>query len=228
MAVSASQLALLFVVLPLDGLRKAAERVDITPPDRKLNVDEQKRVLTDAFMAKMQAGTLKQERPPLAISPEAMWATCKRLSPPPLKTTVGVLPVASKALLLAVKAHFEEKLLPVIQELGAPLKAICAGKATSFTKSAEKSGFAKRWRNRYGLVEFGYTHMLRVYVDNSATPDYKAREQTALAIEEYLFTLLADHFGTDIVAFSAEPGRQSKKTSPEWQAMVYIALKLEQ
>lgn len=221
-AISEAQIVVFFSILSLDGLRKAAELSAIPAPDRQLSQSEQKAALTTAFMEKLRSGTLAKVKPPLAISTDAMWATCKALSPPPLKFGPDDVPVFNAD---AVTAHFEQQLVPVIAALG-PLQAICAGKASSDTATAERSGLSARWRGRYGLADHAYTHMMRFYVDGSASTDYRAREVIALAIEEKLFSLLKTRF-PDIVSFSNEPGRVLKLTpKPGWQVMVYLALKV--
>lgn len=216
-------------LFPLDGLRKAAEKID--SPDINLPLRDslpaiQHGQLIDAFMAALTNDSFSH-RKTLAIAPQLMWEECHAGGLPFIIGGPDALPLSED-----MKAGVRVRLLAALESF--PLDkilGICPGKVSSGTKRAEESGYLKRWRDRYGKAEQSYTHMRRIYRDATSSHDYKAREKTALEVEEFLFQCLRDMLGKErehLLQFSDEPGRTLKSNvdrNPGWGVFVYLAIK---
>jgi hypothetical protein len=213
---------------PLDGLRKAAQTFNLPTPSRKCPQEEQKKHLVAAMIEGLLDDSLGKNK--AKVDTETMWESCKNESEPPVRISGDdELPLA---MVVDMKRDIAMRITRIIEKLGGvdQIQAMCAGKVSSATKKAEKSGFCNRWRDRYGTPEYAYTGMRRLYVDESASDHYKAREALALEVEQHAFEVIRRLFGhraDGVVYFSNEAGRQStgKTFGPQWKVAVYLAFK---
>lgn len=215
-------------LFPLDGLRKAAETGALAMPDRALSSALQKQALIAAFMDGLASDSLARRK--LPVDTASMWGECAIASAVPLKMTGALVPV----LTADVKRDMTARITAAVHALGAldAVTGLCAGKATAATACAEKSALTKRWADRYGKPSVAYTGMRRLYVDETTSIDYNAREAVALAVEAHAFGVIRNLLGARaaaVVQFSDEPGRQStgKKYGPQWKCFVYLAFKID-
>lgn len=214
---------------PLDGLRKAAETYGLAVPLRKLAPGAQMTQLIAALSAGLLAKTLAYAKP--GVDSEPMWEECRQYAGtvPMLRAQVDPTFTFGATERVALAKRIES----IVQDMGGvdALAGICAGKASSETRTPEKSAYMSRWATRYGRKSTGYTHMRRLFADTTGNPDYAARETTALAIEEHAFSVLRHMLGAthkDKLGFSNEPGRaiqKDKSRKPEWGIFVYLAIK---
>lgn len=216
-------------LFPLDGLRKAAEKIDspdIKIPERQTSIIKQHGELVEAFLAGLANDTLGT-RVTLTISPDDMWPECHQ-SGTPVTLTGEAVPVLDDDLKDQIRSKVTEYLRPFDKQ---SLQGVCAGKVSSQTRTAEESAYKKRWRDRYGKAEFEYTYMRRVYKDNTTSHDYKAREAVALEVEQFVFNVLRTYHRKPLehlVGFSEETGRTLKSNvdrKPEWGMFVYLVIK---
>lgn len=229
--ISLARVRAMLELFPLDGLRKAAEKVDspdVTIPKRETSTMKQHQELVDAFMTALERDTLGN-RATLSRSPDDMWNECYN-SGIPVEVVGPDVPVLNTDL----KKQIHEKVMTYIKPFHkCNIQKICAGKVSAATRNAEQSAYKKRWRDRYGKKEHDYTYMRRIYRDKTTSHDYKAREQVALSIEQYVFEILREYLGIGddagtIIGFSDEPGRTLKSNvdrNPEWGMFVYLAIK---
>lgn len=215
-------------LFPLDGLRKAAQTFNLTVPTRDGVKTDQKKTLIDAIIEGLKQNTLTHSKE--KVDTEKMWTECKEASEPPVRITGETVPSLDALLKMMVAVKVEKE----IQNLGGidNIECICAGKVSATTAEAEKSGLSKRWRDRYGTPEYNYTGMRRLYVDETTSTDFKARDLLALAVEQHAFEVIKRLFGHragTTMQFSEEPGRQStgKTYGPQWKVFVYLAVKVK-
>jgi hypothetical protein len=133
-----------------------------------------------------------------------------------------------------LKSEVANRLETYLNELESQhvILAVCAGKASSATRTPEKSALCGRWTTRYGTDRYQYTGLRRLYADTGACTDYKTREAVALQVETHVFELLRARYkkkeDADKVAFSTEEGRKNMGAThgPPWAVFVYLAFKV--
>jgi hypothetical protein len=222
---------------PKDGLRKAAASFGLLPPASAAKgaegTDDERETLVAALVAGLAANQLKKIKPALVLvlKPDVMWAECKAATPGPMVVEGEAAPELTALLKLDLAKRIEA----VVAAAGGPeaLVKICAGKVSAASKHAEQSGLCKRWRERYGKPEYGYTAMRRLYADATSSTDYKARDAVALEVEKHAFDVLRRLLGAqraaECIEFSDEAGRQGKGATfgPQWRVFVYLALRIK-
>ena len=224
-----SRVRAMLLLFPLDGLRKATLTCGLHLP---LPEKETKEALVDALLDGLAADTLRYRK--ASVDAESMWQECqgKEFGHVVITDDMNHAKPELTALMKRDLASCIEMLLNNLGGVDA-IDRVCAGKASSASKTAEKSALCKRWRARYGQPEHAYTHMRRLYADKTSGTDYKAREALALEVEKHAFDVLRRLLGPEraatLIEFSDEAGRQNtgKSTGPQWKVFVYLALRIK-
>jgi hypothetical protein len=218
---------LLLLKFPLDGLRKAAERLGSTAHVDARNKKTAKVAYVDAILTVLVVADPAALPAVPVVHSAPMWAECVAAGVPWLWCGDASAPLPPLVDAKRAMAHGLATYLTALAAGGQTIVAISTGKASARTRHAERTAYGVRWCGRYGKPKHGFTGMRRLYADESAGANYKEREEFALQMEEHVFQLLRQRFDGSMVKFSPESGRRNTGTTfgPGWCVFVYLAVK---